>query len=129
MTTRLNKTQLNKLVKNHPFKLIISSNGFRVSIGHNTLRHSRRYLISMGPNDTTGSWHNALVKIRSKLLNAIDSNNDNAAKKYLKYMNIVCDHQRTTNNANGMGKDVWKMVTMTEVLEKLDTLRSTVNKV
>jgi len=128
MSNRLNKIELNKLVKNHPFKLIVSSNGFRVSIGHNTLRHSPRYLISMGQNDATGSWHNALKKIRSRLLNAIDSSNDNAAKKYLKYMNIVCDHQRTTNNVNGMGKNAWNMVTMPEVLEKLEILRNTVNK-
>ena len=117
-----NVKSINKLKKDNPFKVIKSPNGYRVNKGINPLANEVRYLI--GDN---GQWHTTAKLARRKLMLAIDENNERKALKYLKFLNVVLDHQRTTNNANGLNRGPWKMVTMADVLENLDKLRKAVN--
>jgi len=89
------QTLIRKALKERPFKIVISSRGYRVRNNYLPLSTVRRHRIG---ND--GQWR-ITDKLRVKVIESYDKGNIKNVRKYLTWMLIVMDNNRTVNALNG----------------------------
>lgn len=113
-----------KMRREHPFRQVVSHNGFRVNVGYHPLRREARYLIGIG-----GQWERVRKMAQRKLLEAIDSNNDKRIKQFITILNVYCDHNRTVNIENGFHAEPFEFKGIEELTdENINKLRETVRQ-